>query len=97
MLQFQARGWELIMSNVSDALAAVVGARVRKAVRIGPDHYSFELPLDPPPERLVSELAASGAQLVSLNPIRETLEDFFVKQVTTSAANAPTGRLEAVS
>ena len=28
------------------------------------------------------ELTAAGAQLVSLNPIRQTLEDFFVEQVT---------------
>ena len=32
----------------------------------------------------LAELTAAGAQLVSLNPIRETLEDFFVERVTTA-------------
>ena len=59
-----------------------VESRVRRAVRIGEGRYTLELPLEPPPERLLAELAAAGAQLVSLNPIRQTLEDFFVEQVT---------------
>jgi len=41
------------------------------------------LPLDPPPERLLTHVTAAGAHLVSLNPVRETLEDFFVEQVTS--------------
>ena len=42
----------------------------------------MELPLDPPPDRVLSELAAAGAALVSLNPIRQTLEEFFVQEVS---------------
>ena len=33
---------------------------------------------------LLAQLTAAGATLVSLNPIRETLEDFFVQQVTSA-------------
>jgi hypothetical protein len=40
------------------------------------------LPLDPPPDRVLAELAAAGAKLISVNPIRPTLEDLFVEQVT---------------
>jgi hypothetical protein len=32
-------------------------------------------------------LLAEGAQLVSLNPIRDTLEDFFVKKVGVQPAS----------
>jgi 3-hydroxyisobutyrate dehydrogenase-like beta-hydroxyacid dehydrogenase len=35
---------------------------------------------DTRPEPL-AELAAAGAKIVSLNPVKETLEDFFVEQV----------------
>mgnify|MGYP003579195255 CR=1 FL=1 len=35
----------------------------------------------PAPEILLRDLTAGGATLVSLNPIRDTLEDFFVKTV----------------
>ena len=36
-------------------------SRVRHVVRIGEGRYSLELPLEPPPERLVAELTAAGA------------------------------------
>ena len=82
MLAFRARGWEMVVAGVSDALAGALASRARKAVRIGEGRYVLDLPLDPPPDRLLAEIAAGGAHLVSLNPIRETLEDFFVEQVT---------------
>ena len=71
-----------------------VGASIRQVAPIGEGRYALELPLDPPPERLMAELAASGAKVVSLNPIRPTLEDLFVEQVTSSAAQAPRRGLE---
>ena len=48
---------------------------------LGEQRYALELPLQPAPELLLGDLIAGGAQLVSLNPIRETLEDFFVRKV----------------
>src|SRR5437773_7853461 len=84
MLAFRARGWELVVAGASDALVASLGSRVRRATRISEGRYTLELPLEPPPERLLAELTATGAQLVSLNPLRDTLEDFFVEQVTTA-------------
>jgi len=65
-----------------------VGAGIRRVVPIGEGRYALELPLDPPPERLMVDLAAAGAKLVSLNPLRPTLEDLFVEQVTSPAALA---------
>jgi ABC-2 type transport system ATP-binding protein len=82
MQLFHAGGWELVVAGAGDALVSALGARVRRAVRIGEGRYLLELPLDPPPERLLGELTAAGAHLVSLNPIRQTLEDFFIEQVT---------------
>jgi ABC-2 type transport system ATP-binding protein len=82
MQLFHAGGWELVVAGAADALVSALGARVRRAVRLGEGRYLLELPLDPPPERLLGELTAAGAHLVSLNPIRQTLEDFFVEQVT---------------
>jgi ABC-2 type transport system ATP-binding protein len=84
MLAFKARGWELVVSGLAAASVPNEGPAVRRVQRIGDTRYQLELPLEPPPERLLAELAAAGAHLVSLNPIRETLEDFFVKQVTTA-------------
>jgi ABC-2 type transport system ATP-binding protein len=83
MLAFQVRGWELVASNVGVGLVRALEARARRVVRLSEGRYSVELPLEPP-DRLVSEIAAAGATVVSLNPLRETLEDFFVQQVTNS-------------
>jgi ABC-2 type transport system ATP-binding protein len=82
MLAFEARGWELVVARADDACIARLGARVRRAIRIGEGRFTLELPLQPPPELLLRDLTAAGAELVSLNPIRETLEDFFVERVT---------------
>ncbi len=77
----QAQGWELVISHADEALVASLGARITGAVRIGPGRFSLELPLEPSPDRLLAELTAAGARLVSLNPTRQTLEDLFVQQV----------------
>jgi hypothetical protein len=54
---------------------------------IAPDgRYALELPSSDPPERLLADLTATGARLVSLQPIRDTLEDYFMKQVATAEA-----------
>jgi ABC-2 type transport system ATP-binding protein len=89
MLEFGARGWELVAAGVSDAALAALDGRARRVVAIGHCRYAIEWPLDPPPERVLAELTASGATLVSLNPLRETLEEYFVGQVTTPEAMAP--------
>ncbi len=81
MVSLEARGWELVVSNVADAFVAALGPRVRRVERISAGRYSLELPLDPPPERLLGELTAASARLVSLNPVRDTLEDIFVQHV----------------
>jgi hypothetical protein len=36
---------------------------------------------------LLRDLTAGGATLVSLNPLRDTLEDFFVKKVGEQTAS----------
>ena len=83
MQAFRASGWELVVAGAHEQLISTLGPRVRRHVRLGDDRYMLDLPLEPPPERLLGELTGAGAHLVSLNPIRQTLEDFFVEQVTS--------------
>jgi hypothetical protein len=54
---------------------------VQRVTALGERRYSLELPLEPAPEILLRDLVSGGARLVSLNPIRDTLEDFFIKKV----------------
>jgi ABC-2 type transport system ATP-binding protein len=79
---FEVRGWELVVSSVSVALLKSLSDRVSRITSISEGRYALELPLETAPERLLDELVRRGAQLVSLNPIRYTLEDYFVERVT---------------
>jgi ABC-2 type transport system ATP-binding protein len=81
MLAFGVRGWELIVADVSDAVIAKYGPQLSKAQAIGEGRFSLELPIETAPEKLLTELTAAGGRLVSLNPLRETLENFFVEHV----------------
>ena len=89
MLPFQVRGWELIVAGVEEPLARALEARARRLVPLGHGRYAAELSSDPPPDRLVADIAAAGGSLISLNPVRQTLEDFFVQQVTGAPADTP--------
>jgi ABC-2 type transport system ATP-binding protein len=84
LVDFRARGWELVVSGTSEPAIAALGQRVRRAVRIDEGRYALELPVESSPDQILAELTAGGAHLVSLNPIRDTLEDFFVRQVQGS-------------
>jgi ABC-2 type transport system ATP-binding protein len=88
MQNLQAHGWELVVGSVDEALAATLASRVRRMTKISEGRYTVELPIDPPPDRVVAELAAAGAAVISLNPLRETLEDIFVEQVAKSGERA---------
>jgi ABC-2 type transport system ATP-binding protein len=68
---FSARGWEMERHR----------ARIQRVTAIADRRYALELPLQPHPEALLRDLIAEGAQMVSLNPLRETLEDYFVALV----------------
>jgi len=94
MVPFRARGWELVVSDIGDGAIASLGDRIVRSVRLDEGRFTLELPLDPPPERLLAELTAAGAHLVSLNPIRDTLEDFFVRQVTSDPVTGARRGLE---
>ena len=79
-----ARGWEVVMSNLGETAAAALAARARRVTCIADGRYSLELPPEVRPEPLIAELAAAGAALVSVAPLRTTLEDVFVERVSRS-------------
>ncbi len=85
MQAFKIRGWELIVGDLAPEALERHRPRVKRVTPIGGARYTLELELEPGPELLLRDLIAEGAHLVSLNPVRETLEDFFVQQVR----NAP--------
>ena len=91
---FDVRGWELIIGGVTPEALERLRSRVLKVTPLDTQRYSLELPLEPAPEILLREFLASGASLVSLNPIRDTLEDFFVRNVSAQSSARFEGRHE---
>jgi ABC-2 type transport system ATP-binding protein len=86
MLAFEIRGWEVVVAGLTEEALGRLGADVTKLTRLGEDRFALELPTTRPPEEVLRELTAIGGRPVSLNPIRETLEDFFVRQVRGGGA-----------
>lgn len=78
---FHVRGWDLVVGGLSPEVLLKHTGRIRKSARVAPNQYALELPQDPTPDILLRDLMAEGAYLISLNPMRETLEDYFVAQV----------------
>ena len=86
IVAFETRGWELVVANMPDHVRAALTPRLVSLTALSNDRYTLELSPIEPPERMIQELARQGVHVVSLNPIRTTLEDYFI---TTIGAVAP--------
>lgn len=85
ILAFEPRGWELVVAGVSESARAALDARARQVVAIGHGRFTADLPPETDPGRLLHELGQLGAAVVSLNPVRDTLEDYFIQSVRRAA------------
>jgi ABC-2 type transport system ATP-binding protein len=87
ILELGARGWEAVVEGLSEEALARVAAPARARVRISEGRYALEFAGEHRPEQVLAALLAAGGRLISCNPIRETLEDFFVKHVSSATWN----------
>jgi ABC-2 type transport system ATP-binding protein len=78
-------GWELVVDRVSPDALTSLRARAQAVTALHDGRYAADLPPDAP-EAVLQQLTAAGARVVSLNPLRRTLEDFFVSHVATTTA-----------
>jgi ABC-2 type transport system ATP-binding protein len=85
MVPFQIRGWELTATNVSDAVTRSLSDLGVSSTMVSADRHHMRLPVSASPEQVVSRISAAGGQVLSLTPVRDTLEDFFVEQVRRTA------------
>jgi len=86
MIAFERKGWELVVANASDETVRALGSRAPRVTPIGHGRFTIHLGPELQPEAIIAELRATGATLVSLNPVHETLEDYFVQQVQAAKA-----------
>ena len=85
MVPFHIKGWDLVVANVSADARAAFTARGGVATMISDGRYHVVLPAALSAEEAVAMIRAVQAELVSLNPLRDTLEDFFLARVQQSA------------
>ncbi len=80
ILGHQLKGWELVVDRVSEPALAELRAAARTVTLLHEGRYSAQLPPEPP-DALLQRLSVAGGRIVSLNPVRDTLEDFFMREV----------------
>ncbi len=78
------RGYEVVVTSLSAEAAAQVAARVGRVTPISDGRYAIDLPAGTRPEPVVADLAAAGALLVSVTPLKTTLEDVFMEAFTAT-------------
>ena len=74
-------GSEVVVSNVNADAAARIGAHAARVIEIADGRYCFELAPGERPEPLIAILSAAGATLVSVSPVRASLEDVFLDAI----------------
>jgi ABC-2 type transport system ATP-binding protein len=90
LVAFEVRGWELVATGLSETLRSALVSRGVRITALPQERWNLELP-PTAPEPFVSELAQHGAATVSLNPIRTTLEEYFVKAVAAASPRDTSG------
>jgi len=93
----QARAWEIVatMAGIGPKSPFMTGAA--RVEEVGPGRYRFELDADTRPEPFIAELVDAGAELVSVTPVRTTLEDVFVRAVGTHGPDEAVARTSGAS
>jgi ABC-2 type transport system ATP-binding protein len=81
IVQFDVQGWEIVVDGVGQDLEAVVRGLATRVQNIAEGRFSLELPAGARLDESVTRLAGLGATVVSVNPVRETLEDVFMREV----------------
>jgi ABC-2 type transport system ATP-binding protein len=85
MSEFAIRGWELVVSGLSPAGRDRLAGRLTRVTEINEGRYALELAADVRPDSILADVTALGGTVVSLMPLRDTLEDVFVRYVEQSA------------
>ena len=81
MVPFRIRGWDLVVTGLASSAVTSFAAAGAVTREIADGRHHVVLPEDSSLDDVLARLTATGGQLVSLNPVRDTLEDFFMSRV----------------
>jgi ABC-2 type transport system ATP-binding protein len=81
MVPFRIRGWDLVVSGLLSAALSELAADGAVTRQIADGRYHVVLPETTSLDVAMARITAVGGQMVSVNPVRDTLEDFFMARV----------------
>jgi hypothetical protein len=74
-----------VIANVPEAMMPALAARALSVTPLAHGRCTLDLSPAESPEKLIHDLTSQGIQVMSLNPLRTTLEDYFVSTVGAAA------------
>jgi ABC-2 type transport system ATP-binding protein len=82
ILTVRMLGWEIVVDGLAAPPdTARLGFTIQKVTQIDDQRYALEVAPHVKPEEVMAQVIGRTGRLISVNPVRETLEDFFVRQV----------------
>ena len=81
LVPFTVKGWEAVVEGLPGEARARLVPAPRAVNAITADRCTLEYPADETPAVILAAIGRAGGRLVSLTPLRDTLEDFFVTHV----------------
>jgi ABC-2 type transport system ATP-binding protein len=87
LLEFGIKGWEVVVEGADQGAIDRVREVATRVTPIAERRFAVELPAAARPDQVMAGLTAAGASVVSINPLRDTLEDFFVRQVAAQGSD----------
>jgi ABC-2 type transport system ATP-binding protein len=91
LVAFSLKGWELVATGVTEEAQAQLATRVAAVRNISHGRCTIQIAADQHPEQLMAELRSRGIDVESLNPVRDTLEDYFLQQVQATRTRDTAG------
>ena len=81
LVEFSVRTWELLLDGTDPALETRLREAGATITTLAAGRIQAQIPGTQAPEPLLQLASAAGARVLSLQPVRETLEDVFLKHV----------------
>ena len=91
LVEFTVRAWELLVDGADAALRARLGESGGTLTDLGAGRVQVHVPGAVAPEPLLQAIGSAGGRVLSLQPVRETLEEVFLKHVEGKRRDVPGG------
>jgi ABC-2 type transport system ATP-binding protein len=89
LVEFSVRAWEMLLDGTNPALEARLRDAGATLTVLAAGRIQVHVPGTQAPEPLLQLASAAGARVLALQPVRETLEDVFLKHVEGKRRDVP--------